>query len=56
MKSLSRQPFSYGLPVAIVKALTDLIFGRAQRGADCGRVAQIIPVAADVSSLTIFCQ
>jgi hypothetical protein len=28
MKSLSSQPFSYGLPVALVQSLTDLIFGR----------------------------
>jgi hypothetical protein len=41
---------SYGLG-AIVKALTDLFFGRPQRGANCGRVAQIISVAADVSRL-----
>jgi hypothetical protein len=48
MKTLSRQPFSHGLPISFVLETRDMTFGRSQRGADCGRVAQIIPVAAGV--------
>ena len=42
MKTLSSQPFSYGLPVALMQSLTDSILGRAQRGANRGRVAEVI--------------